>query len=338
MNQELLQKMLEERFVSVQKHPTADLFIYNYTQRAQFGKEWNEVTRMCRGLILDGVGNIVARPFPKFFNLEEFQPEEIPVLPFEVTEKMDGSLGILYWIDYTPFIATRGSFTSEQAQHATHLLHARYRDSWIFFEREKTYLFEIIYPENRIVIDYAGMDDLVLLAEIDTKTGRDLPVQDIGFPIVKKYDGVNDITKLREREEENKEGFVVLFSNGFRVKMKFAEYVRLHRIVTGVSNIAIWEYLSEGKSLDELLDRVPDEFYAWVKHTVNDLTAQFNQIFLEAKSTYKEFPTRKESALYFQTQKYPHVMYALMDNKPPDKVIWKMIRPTFAKPYKVEVQ
>ena len=105
-----------------------------------------------------------------------------------------------------------------------------------------------------------------------------------------------------------------------------------------LSNIAIWEYLSEGKSLEELLDRVPDEFYAWVKKTTADLKFEYEKIFEEARFNYKTFPTRKETAIYFQTQKYPHVMYALMDNKPPDKVIWKMIRPTFAKPYKVEVQ
>lgn len=330
--------MLEERLVSVQKHPTADLFIYNYTQRAQFSREWNEVTRICRGLILDADFNFVARPFPKFFNLEEHKPEEIPTLPFEVTEKMDGSLGILYWIGDTPFISTRGSFTSEQAVHATDLLHNKYRRSWALFESGKTYLFEIIYPQNRIVIDYAGLDDLVLLAVIDTATGHDLPRPDIGFPIVKRYNGINDLAELKGREEENKEGFVICFSNGFRVKMKFAEYVRLHRIVTGVSNIAIWEYLSEGKSLDELLDRVPDEFYAWVKKTTADLKFEYEKIFEEARFNYKTFPTRKETAIYFQTQKYPHVMYSLMDNKPPDKVIWKMIRPTFAKPYKVEVQ
>lgn len=338
MNLELLQQMLDERLISRQKHPNAELYIYNYTPRAQFGKVWNEVTTMCRGLIMDADMNVVARPFGKFFNLEEHKPEEIPTLPFEVTEKMDGSLGILYWLNDIPFIATRGSFTSEQALHATEILHKKYGWTFDVLEKDKTYLFEIIFPENRIVVDYGKTDDLILLAVIDTQTGKEFSFYDAGFPLVRHYSGVNDLEVLKAVQEDNKEGFVVRFSNNFRVKMKFAEYVRLHRIVTGVSNIAIWEYLSEGKSLDELLDRVPDEFYAWVKKTSADLKFEYEKIFEEARANYKTFPTRKETALYFQTQKYPSVMFSFLDGKSPDKGIWKMIRPEFAKPYKVEVQ
>ena len=86
-----LNELVNQKYVSVQKHPEADLYIYNYTQNAQYEGFWNQITLMCRGLILDGQGNIIARPFPKFFNLEEHQPEEIPKENFEVFEKMDGS-------------------------------------------------------------------------------------------------------------------------------------------------------------------------------------------------------------------------------------------------------
>ena len=39
--------------------------------------------------------NIGARPFPKFFNLDEAiaNGEQLPAEDFEVTEKLDGSLG-----------------------------------------------------------------------------------------------------------------------------------------------------------------------------------------------------------------------------------------------------
>lgn len=127
MNKELLHEMINEKLVSVQKHPEADLFIYNYSPKVQYEKLWNEVTLKTRGLILDAKMNYVARPFEKFFNLEELQPNEIPQIPFDVYEKIDGSLGILYWLNDKPFIATRGSFTSEQSQHATDVLYSRYR-------------------------------------------------------------------------------------------------------------------------------------------------------------------------------------------------------------------
>ena len=186
-----LTKLIEQRYINVQKHPTADLFIYNYTQNAQYEAFWNEYTLMCRGLILDAVGNIVARPFPKFFNWEELPSNQIPNEPFDVYEKMDGSLGILYWIDDEPFIATRGSFVSEQALWASEFLHQNFKKEYQKLNKKHTYLFEIIYPENRIVVNYNNRQDLVLLAVIDNATGQDMALPtDLSFTIVKKYDGL----------------------------------------------------------------------------------------------------------------------------------------------------
>ncbi|MEY4928172.1 MAG: hypothetical protein RI894_2610, partial [Bacteroidota bacterium] len=226
INKLLLQQMINEKRVMVQKHAAADLYIYNYTQSTQYERVWNEVTLQTRGLILDGDMNIVARPFVKFFNLSEHEASEIPQLPFEVFDKMDGSLGILYWLNGKPFIATRGSFGGEQALHATAVLYQKYPHTFDKLNRNCTYLFEIIYPSNRIVVDYGATDDLVLLAIINNQTGSDEPLEDIGFQQVKRYDGINDLETLKHLEDTEKEGFVVRFSNGFRVKMKFQEYIR----------------------------------------------------------------------------------------------------------------
>ncbi|MEL7147858.1 MAG: T4 RnlA family RNA ligase, partial [Bacteroidota bacterium] len=261
-NTQLLSEMIEGKYVKVQQHPTADLFIYNYTALAQYERAWNECTLQCRGLILDGAGNIVARPFSKFFNLGEYEGQRIPAEPFNVYEKMDGSLGILYWMKDQPMIATRGSFVSDQSVEATRMLQQLYSDAIPLLDRRFTYLFEIIYPENRIVVDYGQCRQLVLLAVVDHETGEEQPLSEIGFPLVKRYDGLRDIHQLKALETANKEGFVICYQSGYRLKVKFDEYQRIHRILTCVSSISIWEYLKEGKPLDEILERVPDEFYA----------------------------------------------------------------------------
>ncbi|WP_083619683.1 RNA ligase [Mucilaginibacter sp. OK098] len=341
MNNELLRQMIDERYVSVQKHPLADLFIYNYTAKAQYSNTWNEVTLQCRGLILDASFNIVAKPFMKFFNLDELPAEQIPDEPFEVYEKMDGSLGVLYWLNDEPFIATRGSFISSQAAHATEILKNKYAGTFTKINRAATYLFEIVYPDNRIVVDYGNIDDLVLLAVIDNKTGADLPLSAIGFPLVKKYDGINDFKALKSFDDASKEGFVIKFKSGLRVKIKLAEYLRLHRIVTGVSNLVIWEHLSEDRSFEDLLEKVPDEFYEWVKKTIEGLKGQYSEILADSKSSFQQLDAgihtnRRETAMYFQSQKYPAVLFALLDDKPVDKIIWKMIRPQYSKPFKTD--
>lgn len=67
LNKELLKQMIDEKLVVVQKHPIANLFIYNYSPTVQYDKLWNEITIQTRGLILDNDMNIVAKPFKKFF-------------------------------------------------------------------------------------------------------------------------------------------------------------------------------------------------------------------------------------------------------------------------------
>ncbi|WP_166925695.1 T4 RnlA family RNA ligase [Flavobacterium poyangense] len=336
MNTILLQEMISKNYVRVNKHPKHNLYIYNYTQNAQFERIWNEITLSCRGLILDDNFNVVARPFVKFFNLGEFENQVLPKTSFEVYDKMDGSMGILYWIEDIPFIASRGSFASDQSDKANEMLHGKYKECWSFLDKSKTYLFEIIYPENRIVLDYGASEELVLLAVIDTQSGEEFPLEDIGFPIVEKYDGIKDIHSLSALNTENKEGFIIRYSNNFRIKIKFEEYLRLHRIITQVSNLNIWEYLRTNQPMDEVLERVPDEFFDWVKQTKTDLEDKFAVIENQCKKDFKVLESVKETALYFLTCKHPGILFSMLKNRDYSDQIWKMIRPKFEKPFNKE--
>lgn len=336
MDTVLLKEMISKNYVRVNKHPEHDLYIYNYTQNAQFERVWNEITLNCRGLIMDKNGNILARPFPKFFNLGEIENQVLPDTAFEVYDKMDGSLGILYWINDVPFIASRGSFSSDQSDKGNEMLHGKYKNSWPLLDKNKTYLFEIIYPQNRIVLDYGAAEELVLLAIIDTQSGEEFPLEDIGFPLVEKYDGIKDISVLKDKDIANKEGFIIKYANNYRVKIKFDEYLRLHRIVTQVSNLDIWECLRTNQSMDEILERVPDEFFNWVQQTKNDLEAQYAVIEYQCKNDFKVLGSRKETALYFQGCKYKAVLFAMLNDKEYSSIIWKMIRPAFEKPFNRE--
>ncbi len=331
---EQLLEMIDLGFVIKNKHPTLELYIYNYTQKTQFERNWNEITLTSRGLILDEDYNIIARPFAKFFNLGEYENQEIPNLKFDVFEKMDGSLGILYFYNNQPFMASRGSFNSEQSIKANELLNSKYANCLPNLDQSKTYLFEIIYPENRIILDYGKEESLVLLAIIDTQTGDEFPLEDLGFPVVKKYDGIDDIQKLKALELSDKEGFVIQYSNNYRLKIKFSEYLRLHRIITQVSSINIWEYLKTEQSLDEVLEKVPDEFFDWVKNTRNKLISEFEAIENQCKKDFKILETQKETALYYLTCQYPSVLFAMLNNKNYKPIVWKMIRPDFEKPFK----
>jgi RNA ligase len=331
-------------------HPTLPLSIWNYSRTCQYENKWDEITKACRGLILDQEGNVVAKGFDKFFNIEEHNPEEIPNEPFEVFEKLDGSLGILFWYQGKWILATKGSFTSDQAARAKEIL-KKYNFEPI--PKGYTTLVEIIYPENRIVCGYGDEESLVVLSMINNSSGKELDYTSLLYisdetrmPVVKKYDAIDDYKTLKSLISKDREGYVIRFRNGFRMKIKGEEYVRLHRILTGFSNVDIWEYLKDGKNIDELLDKVPDEFDKWVRMTIRDLRYSFFQIGERSGKLHDGFrygkygdvdpePTKKEFAEYVKQfpEELSAIMFKMWDKKPYDDIIWKLIKPKYSKPF-----
>jgi RNA ligase len=192
---EKLNKYYEDGLLYKQVHPYLPLTIWNYSEKVQYENLWDETLLMCRGLVTDHTGDIVATPFQKFFNIEEgkFEPTE----NFEVYEKMDGSLGIVFWYEGQWVVATRGSFGSDQAIKGRELL-KKYNTDIMF--RHLTFCFEILFPQNRVVVDYGDYEGLVLLGTFD-KNGKEYDVEmwrEYGFDVVKKYDGINDYKQLKE--------------------------------------------------------------------------------------------------------------------------------------------
>jgi RNA ligase len=341
---ELLKQYVDKGWVIKQDHPTLPLSIYNYSRGVQYEKLWDPITLECRGLVLDSDGNLIAKPFPKFFNYEELTEASIPKQTFEVFEKMDGSLGICFFYNDEWHIATRGSFTSEQAIKGRELLN-KYK--YKYLATDCTYLFEIIYPENRIVVDYGNDEELVMLTSIQTNTGEEYDIydwkyDDLGFKLVKKYDGVTDFKTLKEMVSNDAEGFVVRFKRGMRMKIKGDEYVRLHKILTNFSTTDIWELLRTNGNLNEFLDRVPDEFDNWVRMTVMELEAQFENIKFRSYIDFEYYKgetngDKKEFALAIKDNEYRSILFAMWDGKSYEDTIWKMIKPKWSKPFKKDI-
>lgn len=333
MNLETLHRYCEDGLLYKQTHPTLPLTIWNYTEKVQYEGLWDEVTSMCRGLVTNDKG-IVARPFRKFFNIEEGKHN--PTSEFDVYEKMDGSLGILFFYKNEWVFASRASFTSDQALKFKEIFTKKYKTSHLY--HTSTYLFEIIYPENRIVVDYGDTEDVVMLGEINTETGEELDLSHYTnsiFNVVKKYDGISDYSTLKGMIENNAEGFVVRFSNGDRMKIKGEEYVRLHKVMTNLSTTAVWEVLSNGGSMDDLLKDVPDEFYQKIQDYVFDLVVRHDNIMKDYLYYYTDIVLKTQDRKSFaeETKRYSHpsLLFGLLDGKDISPNIWKTIKPEFRK-------
>jgi RNA ligase len=341
------------------EHKELPIAIYKYSRNCQFEWIWDNITMNMRGTVLDENGNLIARTFPKFFNIDE---GNIPNLPFEVFEKLDGSLGVLFNYEGEWHLATQGSFYSDIAIYAQEILkrNETYKD---VFSEKFTFLFEIIYPKNRIVCSYGDDEKLVLLAAFNTKSGREVPYQELkdvaertGFECAKRYDGIKDLKKIKSLIGDNQEGFVIRFSDGTRVKAKGEEYVRLHGVLTSFSNLDIWRCLKEGSDYRSLMVDVPDEYDAWVTNIEQDLQSNFNFIEATVKAEYKllvkklksQIPTEEErqdrnspvlkayNKEFFELVEGNRLAGYLLDhhrNKDYSGSIWNQIRPDYEKPF-----
>jgi RNA ligase len=250
-------------------------------------------------------------------------------------------LGILYHFDNAWHVATRGSFTSEQAQAAQAMLKS-YSLADIPTEGV-TPLVEIIYPENRIVVDYGATRDIFLLAALSTATGNRLN----SF----WWEGprVNYLTLTLAEAIESKtttgtetEGYVITFPDGEMAKIKLDEYVRLHRILTGTNAVRIWEALQDPDLWAILVEKVPDEFYQWVTITATDLSKSYRQI---KHTAHREFEanryladtSRKDFALWAKDRPYNDILFRMLDGKDYDHNIWKRIKPEPTRPFREEI-
>lgn len=344
----LLNKLWKEVEAGRVTASTSDgLTIFKYTQSTHIEGAWNDVNRQARGIIFDVDGTVVARPFEKFFNLNERPETEIKNLPWsegvEVYEKLDGSCGAGYRQNNRWKLATPGSMESDQAIEGTKILNeynelvgaGRYQIQYL--PLDCTPVFEIIYPENRIVVDYGGRRELVLLA-IFEKNGVEWHPRRVdqiaelcGFRRPKRYDiDVRGDIPF----EENSEGYVCRFGNGFRIKVKSPTYLRIHRLLDHLSPKGVVE-LIRGKEYGVTVSQLPkeiakdfDDMRAYVQGMYNNfLTAAYarlNRLYDEVG----ENSPRKEMATWI-IENVPTIetgfVFALLDDKDIEDKVWRLV-------------
>lgn len=346
--------LVEKGYLVSQTHPTLDLTIFNYSRKTQFDKYWNDITLACRGLVLNSEGKVIARCLRKFFNLQEVDVSLIPKTTFKVYEKLDGSYLQIFKYKNELVFSSRGSFTSDQALKAHEIFYKKYSHLSDQILEGYNYVFEIIYPQNRIVVDYGKVEDIILITVINNETREDR-LLDIGFPMVKQYDALTDIDQILKMHVDNSEGFVIKFDkpndiDPERYKSKYAEYLRLHRILTMCSSRDVWNALRIGDDMTDILERVPDEFDNWIRETKDKLYAEYKVIEDYCLEKFKvinilcllralpngsasNVPSQKLMAQYIYKQKYRSVLFQMMNKQDYSKTIWDMIEPEYERAF-----
>lgn len=227
---------------------------------------WDAFTLLARGLVLhERTRQVVATPFPKFFNLGE-RGQVIPELHFEVFEKLDGSLIIIHFHESQWRVATKGAFDSSQALWAEARLA---QQDLLALQPGTTYLAEAIYLKNRIVIIYAE-PALVLLAAYDAD-GLELSTAalqavaaGLGWRLAERYhyDSFASLVAEAHQLPASREGFVIRFANGLRLKAKGTEYRRIHALISHCTPLVLWEAWAAGDDLNAIRRELPEEFWS----------------------------------------------------------------------------
>ena len=325
MDMEFYNELNQKKLVQIKNHPTLPLKLLNYTPVTQMKKKWNTNLLHARGLVVDKDWKIIARPLPKFFNDYEVKGT-LPPSPFKVYEKLDGSLIIMSFYKGKPIFCTRGCFTSEQAIKAEEIFTEKYQN--VKVDQDFTYCFEIIYPHNKIIVDYEEEEDIFLLAKIHTATGYEASIKDTGFRYVNAYDDDKSLSELKKMDTENKEGFVIHFPhNNFRLKIKFETYIKLHK-KGKYSRKDVIQKIVKRKQIP--LENIPDECYPDLQNMTKDIKHQFDDIknamvkeYASIKDKYKE---EKEIIEGIKQSPNRNILFCLFREKNYEKLIWKKMQ------------
>jgi RNA ligase len=335
-------RLVASGYLSEQHHRELGYRILNYTTRTVVEHLWTDTTERCRGLVLDRNNNIVARPVRKFHNFTGVRPPGFVLTKSPlVYDKVDGSLGIVVPTPDGHIIATRGSFESDQARHATELWHRGYAHL-VKPPRGITLLVEIVYPDNQIVVDYGTRDELVLLAGIDNRTGADVPLWEIEWPGAAatmhpslQLDTAYSFATGNDKAEA--EGVVLVWMHpdreSYRLKVKHPDYVRRHSTIFGLSSLSIWRRLAAGDLPDEIIAELPDELHAWARRQANAIIDERDRVRARATADLATIPldaNRADQArLINKNTADPPVVFKLLDGKDPTELLWKLVRPVY---------
>lgn len=319
------------------RHDFNNLVGFKYTANTIYSGDWDPVTLYARGIVFDkDTGKVLAYPFEKFFNFGELVDDQsnlttlahdviahqgydnllrdISTQSFRVMDKLDGSLGIMFWTGKKWLIKTAGSFESEQALWANNW--AADNIDVTKLDKNCTYMFEIIYDEDVHPIKY-DFEGLVLLGINDNTTMKEKPFTDIvhtAFELKINHAEVLEFSKFLEvvtyakKLPNTKEGVVVTFDNGFKVKIKGDEFLALQRIFHYLSPAVIWEnfdwenaessYDIADQYAEDFIKNIPEELTG-MKEVANQISEKFfmnmTEVVNYGQQLRADYPVRKEA-------------------------------------------
>jgi hypothetical protein len=282
--EDLLQR--EPYFLEIKRDNGFILFKYN-TLASDFS---NEIVQEARGVILkEDTMEVVCYPFTKFFNVGEPNVAEIDWDSAKVQEKIDGSLMKLWFCEGIWRISTNSNINAFNAPLYDQSMFKNFGELFVsifdgdilpMLNKNYTYMFELVSPYNKVVIDYPKIK-LYHIGTRDNKTEKELDI-DIGIEKPKLYDlKTEEDTKLAASKLPfSEEGYVVVDKDYHRAKIKSPKYIHAHAI----KNNGV---ITTKRILSMIINGDDKEFLAYYPEYKNDFS-RVQRMYLKYKKHLAE--------------------------------------------------
>jgi len=308
-----------------------------------------KICRECRGIILDEESNykIVCKPFDKFFNYGEELAADIDWDSAKIQEKVDGSILKLWWAERLQHfvLSTNGTIFAENTSVMFPSINIKTFHDMFYsvFDgivekfpfakhddvfKKYTHIFEVVGPENRVVVPYKE-NDLYYLTSINIDNYSEKKFYEyfgvLSYPKEYHLSSLEDVLEFTKREDFNSfknEGFVVKDKFNNRIKVKTEDYLRVHRL-RGENNPTPKRFLELMRSneQEEFLSYFP-EYREMYDRFVRDYLLNVDQVFKkldhEFYSMKEKSNSRKEFASYAVKSENPAFLFQMYDEKVKD--------------------
>ncbi|MCD7954395.1 MAG: T4 RnlA family RNA ligase [Lachnospiraceae bacterium] len=249
---------------------------------SQFWDLFDGFYQECRGVVIDvKEETLVLTPFRKFWNLNEREETTMSAVQericharcVEFSEKLDGSMQCARW--YHNELLMSGSMSIDPdnswrlADGYRMLRESPGHCDMVQAHPEWTFVFEYISQKDAHIVTYGKEQEGLYLTGIrEVDTGREFSYAEVcacadafQVPHTRIYDKNLEqvVSELDDRTANEAEGFV-LNIDGYKVKIKYNDYVMVHRTIDGLlSGKQIVISIAEGR-FDDLLSKIPENY------------------------------------------------------------------------------
>lgn len=268
--------------VGIEQHPKyRQLYIFKYSKlTSRHGH--NALTRVCRGIVVDvDTLEVVSNGYDKFHNLGEDKETKLTNVQnalnqatiVYLSDKLDGNnIVITKTKKFGTLMHTNGGFDETFLSEVRSIVNEKYPKLYENLAYNYSYMFELIAPQFKVLIDYQGERSLTLTNIRHLPTGRLIgreALSDfaslVNIPITteEKFSSLEDLLDNYKLPHVGKEGWVCRITlptnEELLFKLKTEDYINLY--YTNREDLGIYS------TYQMIYDNAFDDFYANVQET-----------------------------------------------------------------------